>query len=207
MQKIAIIGTGNVGSTLARGWAAKGHEVKLSARDGNKAKELAKSIGATAGGIGEVVRAASIVVLAVPYASVPSVLAEAGSLKGKIVVDCTNPFTPDFMGLTVGYTDSAAENIARLAPGARVVKTLNHAFATTMAAPALSGQAATTFVASDDEEARKVIAGLVEELGFEAVGAGGLANARYLEPLAELLIQLGFGQGLGTGVAFKLIRR
>lgn len=207
MKKIAIIGTGNVGSTLARRWAAKGHEVKLAARDSNKAKELAKGIGATAGSIGEIVRAADIVVLAVPYAAVPAVIAEAGNLKGKIVVDCTNPFTPDFMGLTVGYTDSAAENIARLALGARVVKTLNHAFATTMAEPALSGQAATTFVVGDDEEARRVVTGLVEELGFEAIGAGALSNARYLEPLAELLIQLGFAQGLGTGVAFKLLRR
>ncbi len=89
-------------------------------------------------------------------------------------------------------------------PGAQVVKAFNTLFADTMTGAPVDGQPLTMFVASDHEEARNEALNLGTQLGYETVDAGPLRNARYLEPMGELLIQLGYGQGLGTRLGFAL---
>jgi predicted dinucleotide-binding enzyme len=130
-MKIGIIGTGNMGSGLGKQWAAKGHQVLFGSRDPQKAHTLADSVGADAssGTYAEAVRFGEAVLLAVPWRGVEDSIARAGSFTDKILIDCTNPMTADYMSLLVGHTSSGAEEIARLAARARVVKAFNHIYA------------------------------------------------------------------------------
>ena len=106
------------------------------------------------------------------------------------------------MGLTIGHSTSAAEEIARAIPGALVVKAFNTVFAPVLAAgPELDGNQVQVFFATDSERARETVHALIDSIGFKAVDAGGLKNARYLEPLAGLNIYFGYGAGLGTSIA------
>ncbi len=133
-------------------------------------------------------------------------LSSAGNLTGKVVVDATNPFGPDG-GLAVGHTTSAGELVASWAPGARVVKAFNSTGAGNMSDSNYGGVRLTMFICGDDPGAKQAVAGLAEELGFEAVDAGLLAVARYLEPLAGLWVTLAYRLGLGPDIAFALLRR
>src|SRR5262249_28703523 len=124
-MKIAIIGAGNVGGTLGVAWANRGHDVVFGVRDAADPKlpELLARAGrnARAAGVKASAAAADVVALTVPWPAAQEALRSAGELRGKIVLDCTNPLKPDLSGLTVGYTTSGAEQVAAWAPGARVV--------------------------------------------------------------------------------------
>lgn len=141
--------------------------------------------------------------LAVAYGDAAGALAGLGPLHGKAVIDISNPLTADYMGLTLGHTTSAAEEIAKAAPGAEVVKAFNTLFAQVLAAGPdfANGQKASVLVASDSARAKQTAVQLAQSMGFKTVDAGGLKNARYLEPLAGLNVYLGYGAGLGTSIA------
>ena len=103
---------------------------------------------------------------------------------------------------------AAAEEIAQAVPGIEVVKGFNTVFAQVLAAGAsLDGQKVTVFLASDSERAKQTAKALAESMGFTTMDAGGLKNARYLEPLAGLNIYSGYGAGLGTAIAPTWIRK
>jgi hypothetical protein len=210
-MKIGIIGAGNVGGTLGKGWAARGHDVVFGVRDPQDAKVQAavKAAGgrARAASVGEAAAAAEVVVLATPWGAVPDALRAAGSLAGKVLVDATNPLTPDFSALALGHTTSGGERVARWAPEAKVVKAFNTTGFANMADPRFGGQSASMFLCGDDAAAKKTVAGLAEALGFEPVDAGPLTQARLLEPLAMLWISMALAYGHGPGIAFKLLRR
>jgi len=144
-----------------------------------------------------------LIVLAVPYGEAVSALKSVGDLVGKVVIDITNPLTDDYMALTVGHTTSAAEQIAQAVPEVDVVKGFNTVFAQVLAEGADfgGGQKVTVFLASDSERAKLAARTLAESMGFQVMDAGGLKNARYLEPLGGLNIYFGYGAGLGTGIA------
>ena len=143
-----------------------------------------------------------VVIVATGYADAVAALRSAGDLEGKVVVDITNPLTADYMGLTLGHSTSAAEEIQRAVPGARVVKAFNTVFAQVLADGAtLSGATVPVYFAGEDPDAKSTVQALIESMGFAAVDAGGLKNARYLEPLAGLNIYLGYGAGRGTSIA------
>lgn len=146
-----------------------------------------------------------MVVLAVPFDAVEPVIAECGNLSGKIVVDCNNPLLPDVSGLTVGHTDSCGEMVGRWAKGARVVKALNTTGS--VLDPRYGHEALSMFVCGDDADAKKVVTGLVAELGFEPIDAGPLRQARYLEPLAMLWISMAYQFGQGPNFGFRVVRR
>lgn len=209
-MKIAVLGTGNMGSGLGKRWAEKGHSVRFGSRDPAKAKELASSVGhnASAASVAEAAKFGDAVLLAVPWSGVADTLAAAGSLKGKLLIDCTNPLTPDFMDLVVGHTTSGAEEVAKLTPSAKVVKAFNTIFAQIVHSSAAFGpERATVFYCGDDAAAKGTVARLIDEIGFEPVDAGPLKNARYVEPLAELMIQMAYALGTGPMQAVKLMRR
>lgn len=210
-MRIGIIGAGTVGGTLARAWASTGHHVALATRDPDDPRlaTLAMSIGpnASAGGVARVVEHSEVVVLATPWTAVRESPGVAVDWSGKILIDCTNPLRPDFTWLEDDYEVSAAERIAAWAKGASVFKTLNHTGANNMANPVYPGGRAVMFVCGDDAEAKPTVLQLVEDLGFDAVDAGGLKIARLLEPLAMLWIHLALHQGLGREIAFALLRR
>jgi 8-hydroxy-5-deazaflavin:NADPH oxidoreductase len=207
---IGIIGSGNVGGTLGMTWAGRGHQILFSySRDPKKLEGLVASAGpnASAGSPAEAAQFGEVIVLAVPWPVVDDALHAVGSLAGKILIDCTNPLKGDLSGLEIGHTTSAAEEIARRAPGARVVKAFNSIGAANMANPIFGSQRATMFFCGDDAAAKTIVARLVEETGFEPVDAGALAIARLLEPLAMLWIHLAYARGMGPDFAFKLIQR
>jgi 8-hydroxy-5-deazaflavin:NADPH oxidoreductase len=137
----------------------------------------------------------------VPFAAVGDVLAELGDLAGKILIDISNPITPDYMALTIGHTTSAAEEIQKLAPKARVVKAFNTIFADLFSMARPGGPAIQVFYATDEAAAGETVARLIEKIGFAAVNAGKLSNARYLEPVGELNIHFGYALGWGTKIA------
>jgi hypothetical protein len=147
------------------------------------------------------------VVLATPWPAAESAIRAAGSLAGKIVVDCTNPLKPDLSGLAVGHSDSAAENVARWAAGARVVKAFNTTGANIMADPAFGAHRTFMPICGDDSEAKRIVLELAADCGFDAVDVGGLAVARLLEPFAMLWIHLAYGRKMGREFAFGLLRR
>jgi 8-hydroxy-5-deazaflavin:NADPH oxidoreductase len=149
---------------------------------------------------------ADVIMIAVPWPAVAETMQAAGSLADKIVIDATNPLTPA-LELALGFNDSAGETVARLAPGARVVKALNTTGAGNMASAQAFAAKPMMPLAGDDAEAKAVVAKLTEELGFEAVDAGPLEAARLLEPLAMFWIKLAFAQSLGRNFAFSLTGR
>lgn len=188
-EKIGIIGRGNVAKALAGGLERAGYEI----RTGGK------------GSAGETAQWAEIIVLAVPYTEAAKALSEAGSAaEGKIVIDTTNPLNQDFQ-LSVGFTTSAAEEIQKAAPQSTVVKCFNTAFSSTMSDGKAKGEQVSAFVAGDDADARQLVCRIAGDIGYDAVDAGALQHARWIEALAFLNIQLGFTQNMGTYIGFKLI--
>ncbi len=209
-MKITIVGPGKLGSGLAKLWARKGHELVITfSRDPAKLDVLAKELGARALPVKEAVAASDVIVLATKWALVSEVVAQAGSLAGKIVIDCTNTMSPRKTADGQPETRSCAEVLAAMAPGARVVKTFNQAFEQLLGAESrlFAGVKPTMFLCGDDADAKKVVSQLVEDTDFEAVDAGPLENARYIEAYAILVIRLGHQLGLGTDFAMKLMRR
>jgi len=210
-MKISVIGMGNVGGTLGTRWASMNHDVVFGVREPTspKVKSLLKLTEnrARAASVPDAVASSDVVVLATPWGAVRDAIAVAGDLRGKVLVDCTNPIAENLTGLAVGTTTSAGEQIARWAPGARVVKAFNTTGSSNMANPRYKEGNVTMFICGDDAEAKATVSTLAEALGFDVCDSGPLRVARYLEPLAMAWIQLAYAQGLGRDIAFRLIRR
>jgi predicted dinucleotide-binding enzyme len=198
-MNLAVLGAGNVGGALGKSWARAGHRVCYGVREpaSEKTRLLLAETGnaAVAAPTTEAAGSADIVALATPWNVTASVLASAGDLAGKILIDCTNPlkFTPGAgLELAIGFSDSGAENVARWAPGARVVKAFNTYGWENFADPHYPNAAnlkPVMFFAGDDRLAKEAVARLAADIGFEPFDAGGLSAARELEPLALLWIR------------------
>jgi hypothetical protein len=213
-MKLAIIGAGDVGGTLGGAWAHKaGHEVFFGVTHprSDKTQGLLRQIGGTAraGTAAEAAACGDVIVLATPWPATEAAIRSMGGLKGRIVLDCTNPLAmgPDGLGLEIGHGISGGEKVQGWAAGASVFKTLNTTGYGNMAEPAFDGVKSVMFVAGDDEAAKPKVLGLIGELGFEAVDAGPLRIARLLEPHAMLWIHLALNRGFGRDWAFALLRR
>jgi predicted dinucleotide-binding enzyme len=143
-------------------------------------------------------------VLCTPWQGTQQAIEACGDLTGKVLIDCTNPLTTDFSALEVGHTTSGAELVAAWTPGARVCKAMNQIGAPMMNHPALQGRPV-MFICGDDDAAKEITGGLVEELGFESVDAGDLTLARLLEPYALIWIHMALRRGFGTNFGFGLL--
>jgi 8-hydroxy-5-deazaflavin:NADPH oxidoreductase len=209
-MKIAVIGAGSVGGTLGRRWAELGHTVCFGIRnvEDADAKALVGKIKGEArlASVGDAAKDAEVVVLATPYAANPAAIAAAGDLSGKILIDVTNPIGSNF-SLAVGFNSSGGEEVAKLAPRAKVYKAMNQVGFEVMANPAFAAGKPVMFVAGDDADGKKVVLDLVASLGFEAIDAGELKLARLLEPYAMLWIHLMARRNQGRNFAFSLLRR
>lgn len=209
-MQVTVIGAGNMGAGFVKQLSAAGHRVQVTARNLEKAQAVAAANpGATAIPTAGAAASAEVFVLATGYADAVDALKSVGDLTGKIVIDITNPLTADYMGLTLGHSTSASEEIAKALPGVEIAKGFNTVFAQVLNdGPNFgNGNAVTVFVASDSKRAKETAKALAESMGFATVDAGGLKNARYLEPLAGLNIYLGYGAGLGTAIAPTWIHR
>ena len=187
-----------MGSGLARRLAGTG-DLVLATRDDVTSAALATELGAKSASIEAAIAAADIVILALPYASALE-LAQSGALKDKMVVEITNPIKPDFSGLLFGFETSAAEEIQKAAPTAKVVKAFNTIFASVFAATKDTTANVPVFLAGD-EAAVAAVATLVETAGFKTEKTGTLDAARLLEPVGMLNIRLGYALGRGTSIA------
>ena len=208
-MKISIIGTGNVGGALARGFARAGHQVILGAR--NAADErivaLARAVRAEIMAPAAAAAAGDVIVLALPWSAAEGAVKALGSLAGRIVIDCMNPLAMQNgkLGLDRGFTNSGAETLAGWAPGARIVKTLNQVGAELMADNAGLAHRPVMFMAGDDAAAKQLVAPLLVDLGFEPLDAGELAMARLLEPFGMVWINQALLRGKGRDWAFAAI--
>ncbi len=203
-MKITLLGTGNMGSAFTKQLSSAGHIVRVTGRDIDKAKALAAQFdNVNAYSAAEALGDSDVVVIATAYEDAAKALQSLGDLTGKVVIDITNPLSADYMSLTIGHVTSAGEEIAKAVPQAHVVKAFNTLFAQVLAdGPTFADdQRGSVFVASDSERAKQTAIALAHSLGWKTVDAGGLINARYLEPLAGLNIYLGYGAGLGTAIA------
>ena len=204
-MRIGILGAGNIGGALGTQWAAQGHEIVFGVREEQSytVQILMNHVGPNArtGTMHEAAAWGEVVVLAVPWVAVPEVLAEAGDLAGTILVDCTNRPAPP----PPGSPPSGAEEVARRAPGARVVKAFNTLGAENLANLQFGTQAAGAFICGDDLDANAVVLRLAEEIGFDAVEVGPLNTAYMVEALAVLWIQL--SRRYGRDIAFALLHR
>ena len=206
-MNICIIGSGHIGAGLARAWSKKGHDVVLGARAPQDAElvALCASLGAKAATVADGPRDADVVVFAMPFAALEDVLGATGDLAGKVVIDCTNAVE---RGMTLKYanTTSAAEELQKRLPKARVFKSFNAQGAENLANPTYTEGPASNFFCGDDVDGKRVVKQLVEDVGFEAIDAGPLKNARLLESV--MLLWIACSQSLSTrDLAFKVLRR
>lgn len=210
-MKIGIIGAGNVGGTLGRAWAKHGHDIFFGVRrpQDDKTRRLVESIGvkAQAGAVAQAAAFGEAVVLATPWQATEAAVKEAGDLSGKMVIDCTNPLRPDVSGLELGFHMSGAEQVAGWAKGAKVFKAFNTTGYNIMANPVIGGTRTVMFICGDDEAAKPAVLRLASDIGFDAVDAGKLAQARLLEPWAMLWISLAFSGKVEREFGFALLRR
>lgn len=200
-MKVTLIGTGNMGSGLAKHIAKAGHTLAITGRDAAKAQALAQANRATFKAV-NAAEGADVVILATAYGDAITALRAVGDLTGKVIIDITNPLTADYMGLSIGHSTSAAEEIQKAFPKAKVIKAFNTVFAQVLAnGPKLAGETVQVYFAGDDAGAKETVKALIQSTDFAAVDAGELKNARYLEPLAGLNIYFGYGAGKGTSIA------
>jgi predicted dinucleotide-binding enzyme len=207
-MKIGIIGAGDVGGTLGKSWRQRKHDVMFGVRNiqsqnVQRLAQMDKSL--TFGNINDAVAFGDVILFAIPWTSIEETV-RGRNLSGKIVIDPTNPLTPDLRQLA--FDDSSvAERIANLAKGAKVVKAFNTIGAQTLNNLIFGSNRADLFLCGDDTPSKRVVGELAADIGFDVVDIGSLANARMLENLALLWIELALRQELGPNIAFKLLRR
>ncbi|MGH3166633.1 MAG: NADPH-dependent F420 reductase [Trebonia sp.] len=181
-MRIGVVGAGRIGGNLARLLTQAGHQVVISyARDAGELRARAAEFGCRAGSVAEAATFGDVVVLSVPWPNIDAVLAEAGSLAGKVVIDTTNHFTS--AGLT-GLRDGTAAQVnqTRL-PDARLVKAYNTLTAGFQGAAAgrTGPDRVVMFLCGDDEAAKAVVAGLIIDTGFTPFDVGRLADGAVME--------------------------
>jgi 8-hydroxy-5-deazaflavin:NADPH oxidoreductase len=208
-MQIAIIGTGNVGSAIARGLKGRGHVVTLGVREASRPDivALAKEVGARLTDPQEAAQSAEVVVLALPWDKAESAVLALGDLTGRIVIDCMNPLAmiDGVLSLAIGHTTSGAEQVQAWLPAARVVKTLNQVGAEIMQDNANLPHRPVQFMAGNDPDAKIKVAILLADLGFEPLDAGDLVRARILEPFAMVWINQAIVRGKGRHWALAAV--
>lgn len=191
-MRIAILGSGNVGSAIAMGLAGKGFDVTIATRDPERpaVRALAAAAGAATALPFEAAGPADIIILALPWAAAETAVAPLAPFAGRVVIDCMNPLgmVDGKLALMLGHTTSGGETVQSWLPRARVVKTLNQVGAGIMARNDHLGVRPLQFMAGDDDAAKADARTVAEALGFEVMDAGGLVRARLLEPLAMVWI-------------------
>jgi predicted dinucleotide-binding enzyme len=192
-MRVAVIGKGNVGIALAAGLSRKGHEIRFGHRDPKEPVEDAAKWG-------------EAIILAVPHSAVADAAKHIGSAADrKPLIDVTNALDQNW-DLAVGLTTSAAEELQKMLPKARVVKAFNTVFAQNQSTGRVGNDQLTAFIAGDDLKAKQTVMQLARDIGFDPVDSGPLKAARYLEPMAVLMISLGYTLKMGTKIGFKLVK-
>jgi 8-hydroxy-5-deazaflavin:NADPH oxidoreductase len=208
-MRIGIIGSGLMGGKLGTLFARAGHDVVFSyARSRQKLERLARDAGgsARAGTPQQAAQGADVLLLAVHWNRVDDVLRQVGDLSGKVLVTCSLPMNNDDTALAVAHTSSGAEELAKKAPGARIVSAFG-----TVPSEVLFGvfQASerdtrpSMLYCGDDEDAKETAAQLIRDVGFDPVDAGPLEMARHAEPFTLLIAKLAYEGDSGPALAYR----
>lgn len=207
-MRIGILGSGLMGSKLGTVFVRAGHDVIFSySRSRKKLEKLAKDAGAHAhvGTPADATKDADAVLLAVHWSRVDDVLAQAGTLAGKVLLSCALPMSKDDTQMVIGHTTSGAETLATKVPQAHVVS----AFSTVPSEvlfPVFERRGKESppdvVYCGDDKEAKKKAARLIRDVGFNPLDAGPLATARYIEPFSLLVAQLAYDGSDGPELAY-----
>jgi 8-hydroxy-5-deazaflavin:NADPH oxidoreductase len=208
---VGILGSGDVGRALAKGFAGVGHDVKIGSRDPNKLAEFASAAGAhiSTGTFADAAQFGDILVLATLGIATTDAIELAGldAFDGKVVIDTTNPL--DFSKgmppvLSIGTTDSLGEVIQRRIPRARVVKAFNTVGNALMVNPQLPGGPPDMFIGGNDDGAKKIVTQICDAFGWGVIDLGGIEASRYLEPMCLAWVLHGFRSGSWSH-AFKML--
>ena len=207
---IGILGSGDVGKSLARGFLTEGHSVKIGSRSPEKLADFAKESGASNGTFAETAAFGGIVVLATHGQGTLEAIDLAGksSFKGKIVIDATNPldFSTGKPQLYVGHTDSLGEQVQRHIPDAHVVKAFNTVGNAHFYKPDFPGGPPDMFLCGNDAEAKKQVAQICRDFGWGIADSGGIESSRYLEAMCMMWVIYGVLSG-GWNHAFRMLHK
>lgn len=211
MTRIGIIGSAVVGQTLARGFQRHGYAVRIGTRNPDKLADFASSTGIASGAFDDVAAWAELLVLAVKGTAAESALELAGAanLRGKVVIDTTNPIAsaPPQDGVIQFFTgpnSSLMEQLQAKFPDARFVKAFNSVGNARMVNPVFKSGQPTMFYCGNDREAKAIVKRILEQFGWEAADMGTATGARAIEPLCQLWCIPGFLQNTWSH-AFKVL--
>ena len=213
MHRYGVLGSGVVAQVLAGGLQKHGHRVQIGSREASKLAAFEQETGIPAGTFSDVAASSDVIVLAVKGSAAGDALRLAGAdhLRGKIVIDATNPLTdaPPVDGVLQVFTgpnESLMERLQHEFPEARFVKAFNSVGNASMVNPSMAGGPPTMFYCGNDADAKAVVAELLVQFGWEPLDMGTATAARAIEPLCPLWCILGFRNQRWTH-AFKLIDR
>jgi len=214
-MKVGILGSGDVGKALARGFASRNHEVMISSREPERLQEFIaeQKERVHSGTFEEAAKFGEVVVIATLFSGTKSAIDLAGpsNFSGKPVIDCTNPLKFEegkLPELSIGFDNSAGEEVQRWLPDAKVVKAFNIIGNQFMVDPKFPGGPPTMFIAGNDDGAKKTVAQLIESLGWQSAVAdlGAIEESRYLEPMCIVWVHYGMRTG-SWDHAFKMLRK
>ncbi|WP_252107947.1 MULTISPECIES: NAD(P)-binding domain-containing protein [unclassified Halomonas] len=210
-MKIGILGSGMMGGTLGTIWAAEGHEVTFSySRQASKLERLAQATGAHYGTPAEAARNADVVLLAVHWSRIDDVLAQAGDLSGKCVVNCCVPLDSDNRYLVVGTSTSGAEELAKRLPNVHFVSAFNTTPSEALIEVFQRRTATVTkpdvLYYGDDSTAKRMVETLIDAAGYQPLDAGALETARFVEPFAMVTAELAYNQPGKPSLVYRFDR-
>jgi 8-hydroxy-5-deazaflavin:NADPH oxidoreductase len=199
-MKIAVIGTGRIGTAIGEGWKAAGHKVVYGSREPQGPEQRTPKAAADQ---------ADVIAIATPWDAVADVCKTIGPQTGKIIIDCSNPVVMGGGSPTdkKGHMLSGAEQVQQWRREARVFKSLNQTGFENLVNPKAFAAKPLMLVTGDDAAGKASVMALVADLGLDAVDAGPLVNTDKLEHLARLWIDLAFRRGLGRDFAFAISKR
>ena len=208
-MKVGIIGSGDVGKSLGKGFIAAGHQVKIGSRSPEKLNDWAKSAGASTGTFEEVARFGEVIALVTLGAAAEEALRLAGqkNFDGKVVLDVTNPLKIEPgkpPSLFVGGTDSLGERVQKWVPRARVVKAFNTVGNAFFYKPQFPGGPPDMFIAGNDAEAKTSATKICRDFGWGVIDIGGIEGSRYLEAMCMTWVLHGVVSG-SWNHAFKML--
>lgn len=211
MKRVGVLGSGKVGEVLAAGFKQHGYEVRIGTRSPDKLAAFSRETGITAGPSSDVASWADSLVLAVPGLAAEEALQLAGAenIAGKVVIDVTNPLTREapvdgVLRVFTGPNESLMERLQAAFPAARFVKAFNSVGNARMVNPQYAEGRPTMFFCGNDADAKKEVAHVLEQFGWEPADMGKAAAARAIEPLCQLWCIPGFLQNHWTH-AFRLL--
>lgn len=190
MSKITIIGTGRMGRNLGKGWLQGGHEVIFGSRDPKNSQTVLDEVpGAAVTSLEQALAGADVIVIAIPYTAVESFARKyAAKLRDKLVIDITNPFN----NLSDNRVAGAEITAKAIGTGARVVAAFKDNFWATILKPTdpSTGLVRDVHFAGDNEADKEIVTQLIKDLGFQPVDCGPLHNARLLDGMVPLIVEL-----------------